>query len=143
MKRHLLTVGPTPIRDATIIAMSNPILYHRGIDFQNLFGAVSEGLQYIFQTKQPVLTLTASGTGTMEAAVTNLLSSDDHVLCVNAGKFGARWGMLCRRFSVRVSEIIIPWGSIATLEQINDVLTRTNDITAIFHLHTWKVRLLF
>ena len=52
--------------------------------------------------------LTASGTGAMEAAVTNLLAPGDSVIVVKAGSFGARFVELCEHAGARVTQIGLP-----------------------------------
>ena len=66
-----------------------------------IFKEAAELLKYEFQTKEDVITLTASGTGAMEAAVVNLLSSGDSAIYVNGGKFGERWGQILKKYGVR------------------------------------------
>jgi aspartate aminotransferase-like enzyme len=67
-------------------------------------------LQWLFQTKQQVLTLTATGTGAMEATVANLFSPQDEVIVVNAGKFGERWTKIANAYGVKVHEIVVERG---------------------------------
>ncbi|HEY4613647.1 MAG TPA: alanine--glyoxylate aminotransferase family protein, partial [Bacteroidota bacterium] len=75
MKKRLFTPGPTPVPETVMLKMAEPIIHHRHPEFQELFVRVNKNLQYLFQTANEVLTLTASGTGAMEAAVCNLHSA--------------------------------------------------------------------
>lgn len=93
-------------------------MHHRSGEFRALMSRVNENLQYVFQTARPVLTLTCSGTGAMESAVTNLFSAGDTVIAVNGGKFGARWAALCRTFALNAVEIKKPWGKAITPEEL-------------------------
>ena len=68
------------------------------------------GLQQLFQTREDVLILAASGTGAMEAAVVNTTSPGDRVLVVNGGKFGERWGKIAVAYGLTVIEIKVEWG---------------------------------
>ena len=70
------------------LAMSRPILHHRTAQFKELLQESRRNLQEIFRTEHDVVILASSGTGAMEAAVTNMLSPDDHALVVVTGKFG-------------------------------------------------------
>jgi aspartate aminotransferase-like enzyme len=70
----------------------------------------TELLQRVHRTGDPVLVLTASGTGAMEAAVVNLTLPGERVLSVDNGKFGARWGELLRTYGRDVREVQVPWG---------------------------------
>ncbi len=110
LKRRLFTPGPVPVPDRVRLAMAAPILHHRQADFLPLFRTCRSGLQRIFQTEQPVLILASSGTGAMEAAVSNFLSPGDRALVVRGGKFGERWAEICEAFGVEATCIDVPWG---------------------------------
>lgn len=110
MKRYLLAPGPTPVPPSVLAAMAEPIIHHRTPQFAELFGEVEQGLKWLFQTDEDVVILAASGSGGMEAAVTNLLSPADEVIVVNGGKFGERWMKICAAYGVTVHEIPVAWG---------------------------------
>jgi aspartate aminotransferase-like enzyme len=110
VKRYLLAPGPTPVPPEVVAAMSAPILHHRTPEFSALFAEVERDLQSLFQTTQEVMTLAASGTGAMEAAITNLLSPGDEAIVVNGGKFGDRWTKICAAYGVVAHEIEVKWG---------------------------------
>jgi aspartate aminotransferase-like enzyme len=131
-KPYLLSPGPTPVPPEVCLAASLPLIHHRGPEFSALFTEVTEGLKYIFQTEQDVLTLTSSGSGAMEAAVVNLLDRGDRVLVMNAGKFGDRWGKICRAYSVEVEEIEAPWGAEIPKERLAEQLAAHPDTRAVF-----------
>ena len=109
-KQVLLTAGPTPVPDEVLNALARPVLYHRAPAFTECFREVQEGLRWIFQTQQPVLTLAGSGTAGMEAAVTNFLSPGDRVLVVRGGKFGERWAEIAQAYGVAVQALDVEWG---------------------------------
>src|SRR5271165_4358301 len=90
-KNRLFTPGPTPLLPAAQTAMASFTAHHRTGDFKALFQRVLSDLKEFIGTKNDVLVLTCSGTGVMEAAVTNLTSPGDKVLVLTAGKFGERW----------------------------------------------------
>ena len=69
LKTRLFTPGPVPVPDRVRLAMAQPIIHHRAVDFIPVFQECRVGLQRIFQTESPVLIFTASGTGAMDAAV--------------------------------------------------------------------------
>lgn len=121
-KNYLLTPGPTPIPESILAALSQPIIHHRTAPFEALFAEVREGLQYLFQTKQDVLLLSASGTGAMEAAIVNLFSPGDEVITINGGKFGERWTKLAQRFGLKPIEIKLNWGEAVTPAQLEQTI---------------------
>src|SRR5262249_351217 len=80
MKPRLLTPGPSPVPEDTLLELAKPVFYHRSPFFRQLLGEVLEDLKYVFCTKNGILPLTASGTGGMEAAVSNLLAPGEKAI---------------------------------------------------------------
>src|SRR4030095_3735760 len=69
MKPRLFTPRPTPVPEETLLELAKPVTYHRAPEAKAILAEVSEDLKYVYQTANPVFTITASGTGGMEAAV--------------------------------------------------------------------------
>jgi aspartate aminotransferase-like enzyme len=136
MKQRLFTPGPTPIPEDVLSALSRPIIHHRQSDFKGIFRRASVDLKYLFQTKEDVVTLTSSGTGAMEAAVVNLLSSGDSAIYVDGGKFGERWGHILKRYSVTPIPIKVEWGSVLEAETVREALVQHPKAKAIFLTHS-------
>ncbi|MBI5502529.1 MAG: alanine--glyoxylate aminotransferase family protein [Deltaproteobacteria bacterium] len=109
-KQYLLTAGPTPVPEEVLTAMARPVPYHRAPAFAECLKEAREGLQWIFQTTQPVLVLSGSGTAAMDAAVSNFLSAGDKVLVVRGGKFGERWAEIASAYGVSVVPLDVEWG---------------------------------
>jgi len=116
--------GPTNLPEAVRQAVGSPTMYHRGAEFAALINRCTEGLQRVFQTCNDVLILSASGTGGVEAAITNVISPDDRVLVINSGKFGERMGKIAARFGALVTTIDLQEGSAAEPQQVADLLAR-------------------
>jgi len=93
-----------------MLRMAEPLIHHRSDEFRALLKRVSTNLGYLFQTASPVLTLTCSGTGGVEATFVSLFSPGDTVITVNGGKFGERWFQMARIFGLDAVEIRTPWG---------------------------------
>lgn len=132
MKQRLFTPGPTTVPEQVLLNMAVPIIHHRSSQFAELFQEVNEGLKVLFQTEREVLTLTASGTGAMEAAVVNTLSKADRVLVVQGGKFGERWGEICTAYGVEVQALDVPWGHPVDPMAIRQKLDQDPGIKAVF-----------
>jgi aspartate aminotransferase-like enzyme len=133
MKKNLLmTPGPTSIPSEVLLAMAKPIIHHRTEEFKAILKEVNEGLQYLFQTKNPVVMFSASGTGAMEAAVVNLLSCEDVALVVRGGKFGERWGEICEAYGLKTIYIDVEWGRAVKPAVIASKLKENPDIKAVF-----------
>lgn len=131
MKKYVFTPGPVPVPSEVLIEMAKPIIHHRTAEFEEMFAEVREGLKYIYDTKQEVFILAASGTGAMEASVANTLSTGDKVLVVNSGKFGERWGKICRAYGVEVQEIMVQWGKEVDPADIEKALNDDPSIKAV------------
>ncbi len=131
-KYYLLSPGPTPLPEDVLSIAAEPIIHHRTPEFSKIFMEVTEGLKYVFGTKEDVYIFTSSGTGAMEGAVVNLLSPGDKVLTINAGKFGERWGNICKAYGIAYKEIILEWGSDYTKEQLEAELKANPGVKAVF-----------
>jgi len=117
-KNRLFTPGPTPLLPAAQTAMASFTAHHRTADFKALFQRVLGDLKEFIGTQNDVLVMTCSGTGVMEAAVTNLTSPGDKVLVLTAGKFGERWSGLAKTFGCNVEELNVPYGQTFSLDDI-------------------------
>jgi len=69
-----------------------------------------------------VLLLSSSGTGAMEASVTNLTSPGDRVLVLTAGKFGERWTGLAKAFGCVPDVVTAPYGETFDLALVRDAI---------------------
>ena len=101
-KYRLFTPGPTPLLPAAQAAMASFSLHHRTADFRALYTRTLADLKDFVGTRNDVLILASSGTGAMEASVSNLTSPGDKVLVLTAGKFGERWRDLANSYGCRV-----------------------------------------
>jgi aspartate aminotransferase-like enzyme len=117
-KNRLFTPGPTPLLPAAQTAMAAFTAHHRTADFRALFQQVLADLKEFVGTKNDVLVLASSGTGVMEASVSNLTSPGDEVLVLTAGKFGERWTALTNTFGCNTAVLSRPYGETFSLEEI-------------------------
>ena len=77
-----------------------------------------------------VIMLASSGSGAMEACVTNL--THKKALTVNSGKFGERFGKICKSFDIDYCEIKNEWDTPVDVEEIVKTIKNDKDIDAIF-----------
>ena len=117
-KTRLFTPGPTPLLPAAQFAMAAADIHHRTPEFRALFIKVLAQLKIFVGTQNDVLLLSSSGTGAMEAAVSNLTSPGDKVLVLTAGKFGERWVGLAKAFGCEVDVVTAPYGETFDLEVV-------------------------
>jgi aspartate aminotransferase-like enzyme len=129
-KNRLFTPGPTPLLPAAQTAMASFTAHHRTADFRALFQQVLADMKEFVGTKNDVLVLACSGTGVMEASVSNLTSPGDKVLVLTAGKFGERWTGLAKAFGCKVDVLSVPYGETFSLEAIRSRVT--SDVRAVF-----------
>ncbi len=129
-KNRLFTPGPTPLLPAAQTAMASFTAHHRTADFRGLFQRVLADIKEFIGTQNDVLVLASSGTGAMEASVSNLTSPGDKVLVLTAGKFGERWTGLTKAFGCNVDVLSAPYGETFSLNEIRAKLT--SDVRAVF-----------
>jgi aspartate aminotransferase-like enzyme len=129
-KNRLFTPGPTPLLPAAQTAMAAFAAHHRTADFKALFQRVLADMKEFVGTKNDVLVLASSGTGVMEASVSNLISPGDKILALTAGKFGERWTGLAKAFGCNAEVLSKPYGETFSLDEIRTRLTP--DIRAVF-----------
>jgi aspartate aminotransferase-like enzyme len=132
LKHYLLTPGPTPVPERVALAMAQPIPHHRHAAFESVFKEVREGLGWIYQTKQDVLSFACSGTGVLESAVVNLLSPGDEMIYVNGGKFGERWGKIAAAYGVRAHELKVEWGKAVEPAEVERALNDHPKAAAVY-----------
>jgi aspartate aminotransferase-like enzyme len=129
-KNRLFTPGPTPLLPAAQTAMASFTAHHRTSDFKALFQRVLADMKQFIGTQNDVLVLSCSGTGVMEASVSNLTSPADKVLVLTAGKFGERWTGLAKAFGCKAEALSAPYGETFSL---NDIRAKvTPDVRAVF-----------
>jgi aspartate aminotransferase-like enzyme len=131
MKQRLLTPGPTPVPEETLLELAKPVSYHRTPQFRQVLADVAEDLKYVFCTKNPVLVLTASGTGGMEAAVANCFAPGSKVICLIAGRFGERWRNLAKAFGLESVNVTVPYGQVVQPEQLARALAEHPDAAGV------------
>src|ERR1700761_6388576 len=117
-KTRLFTPGPTPLLPAAQFAMAAADIHHRTPEFRALYQRVLAQLKEFVGTQNDVIILSSSGTGAMEASVSNLTSPGDRVLVLSAGKFGERWSALAKAFGCEVDMVSVPYGQTFDLDEV-------------------------
>ena len=117
-KTRLFTPGPTPLLPAAQFAMAAADIHHRTAEFRALYTRVLAQLKEFVGTTNDVIILSSSGTGAMEASVSNLTSPGDRVLVLTAGKFGERWTGIAKAFGCHVDVVSVPYGQTFSLDEV-------------------------
>ncbi len=136
LKRYLLAPGPTPVPPEALLAMARPVVHHRTPAFSELFRSAAEESRVLFGTAEPVMLLACTGTGAMEAAVTNTLSAGDRVIVVSGGKFGQRWADIARAYRLEVVIIEVEWGEAVDPGRVAEELDRHPDTRGVLVQHS-------
>jgi aspartate aminotransferase-like enzyme len=131
-KYILYTPGPTEVPDLVLQATAQPLVYHREASFANIYTATIKELKKIFMTNGRIFVLTSSGTGAMEAAVSNLISRNDKALVVVCGKFGERWRELLLRYGAYARNLETRYGKSVTPEELERKLKTDDSIKYVF-----------
>jgi aspartate aminotransferase-like enzyme len=131
IKRYLMAPGPTPVPERILLRMAMPMIHHRTPEFSDVLRATALELKSLFQTQNDVLILASSGTGAMEAAVSNLFSPMEKVLVVNGGKFGERWLQICESYALRALELKVEWGKAVQPADVEKTLQEHPEIKAV------------
>jgi aspartate aminotransferase-like enzyme len=131
-KKYLFSPGPTMLPPEILLKMAEPVMHHREPEFERIFAEIREGLKYIFQTKNEVLTFTSSGTGAMEGAVSNLLSIGEKAVVVRGGKFGERWGEICKAYGIEFIPVDVEWGRAVDPQRIGKILQSDPSVRAVY-----------
>ncbi|MBT1248588.1 MULTISPECIES: alanine--glyoxylate aminotransferase family protein [unclassified Thermosipho (in: thermotogales)] len=131
-KNYLLAPGPTPVPFDILLEGARETIHHRTPQFVSILEETLNELKYLFQTENKVYTLLSSGTGALEAAITNLLNPNDKAIIVEAGKFGERWREIAERYNINIVSIKLEWGEAVTPEQIKEAIEKHPDAKAVF-----------
>jgi len=129
-KEYLYSPGPTTVPPEALSVMGKPIFHHRTKRHREMFQEILDGLKYVLATQNDIVVFASSGTGAMEASVANLLSPGDKVITVNGGKFGERFGELCRAYGATVDEIMVEWGDAVDPAEIEKRLS--DDVKGVY-----------
>jgi aspartate aminotransferase-like enzyme len=117
-KTRLFTPGPTPLLPAAQQAIAAADMHHRTAEFREIFSRCLADLKTFIGTKNDVLILASSGSGAMEAAVSNLTSPGDKVVVLSAGKFGERWRDITKAYGCQVELVSAPYGQTFDLKEV-------------------------
>ncbi len=121
-KQRLLTPGPTPLYPPALHAMMASDIHHRTEDFRNVYKNALADLKEVYGTAGDVLCFAASGTGAMDASVSNLFSRGDKVIVCSAGKFGERWIEIAKAYGLEANVLKAEYGDVVTPDRVEAAL---------------------
>ena len=132
MKSRLFTPGPTTVPEETLLELAKPVGYHRSAEAKAILAEMTEDLKYVFQTNNTVLTITSSGTGGMDAAISSSLAAGEKVILLTAGRWGERWRGVLKAYSANIVAVEVPYGKAVTPEMLDAALKANPDAKAVF-----------
>ena len=131
-KTFLMIPGPTPGPERVLLEMAKHPIGHRSGEFSKILESVYADLKYVFQTKNDVILYTASGTGAMDAALSNLINPSDKVLSLVIGNFSQRLAKIAKGLGADVETIEVEPGNAINPEVLKDVsLQRHTHVSAV------------
>ena len=130
-KPRLMTPGPAMVPEDVLLELARPVIHHRSNEAKQVVADVLEGLKEVFQTKNDVMILTASGTGAMEAALVNAVPPGGKAIVLSAGYFGARWSNICKAFGINAVVLETEWGQPVDPDQVAEALKKHPDTVAV------------
>jgi len=131
-KQRLLTPGPTPLYPPALHAMMASDIHHRTEDFRKVYRSALADLKEVLGTAHDVIMFAASGTGAMDASVSNLFSRGDKVIVCVAGKFGERWAEIAKAYGLDATVITVPYGEVVAPEQVEAALAAEPATRGVF-----------
>lgn len=134
--QRLFTPGPTEVPSQVRESMARPLVHHRTEEYRTIQREVIETLQWLMKTKNPIFLLASSGTGAMEAAVSNLTGPGDKVLVTSLGKFSHRWKEIGDAFGLDVVTIDTTWGDATKPELVAAAFDANPGVSVLFTTHS-------
>jgi aspartate aminotransferase-like enzyme len=131
-KQRLLTPGPTPLYPPALHAMMASDIHHRTEDFRKVYRSCLADLKEVMGTSHDLLMFAASGTGAMDAAVSNLFSKGDKVIVCSAGKFGERWAEIAKAYGLDATVLTAPYGDVVTPQRVEEALAQEPATKGVF-----------
>lgn len=136
-KSFLMIPGPTPVPETALLELAKHPIGHRSKEFSDIFMSCIEDLKWLGKTKKSdVFIYTASGTGAMEAAISNVLSPGDKVLSLVIGVFGKRFSQIAQVFGGNVETITTDPGKVIDLKILEEKLSTDKDIKIVTVTHS-------
>ena len=136
----LFTVGPVEMYPETLAESALQLPYFRTDEFSQVMLRLERSMIRLAQAPEGsrVISLTASGTGAMEAVVANCLTGQDLVLTIDGGSFGHRFAQLCDRHGVPQKALRLEFGQTLTRQRLEDAY-RPGMTALLVNLHETSV----
>jgi aspartate aminotransferase-like enzyme len=116
--------------------------YFRTTQFGNLALECKNLLKDILNLdNHSIVFLTASGTGAMDAVITNFINKKHKILIINRGVFGQRWCDICNTYKINYEETnSLEIETIIKNKKINLILTQATETSTTEKLPIEKIK---
>lgn len=131
-KKRIFTPGPTEVPAQVLAELAQPLIHHRTEEFREFHRRLVRDLQTVYGTADPIVILTSSGTGAMEAAVANITLPGESVLVTPCGKFSERWGEIARTYGLSLVTAAADWGRPVEPDQVERALNEHPEVSVVF-----------
>jgi aspartate aminotransferase-like enzyme len=108
--------GPTEVHPDVLLAMTRPVIGHRGSELSALLAGVDPVLRDLFRTSRPVYVASSSATGLMEGAVRNGVRR--RALSLVNGAFSERFASLVTECGREGETYEVPMGHAHTPDEV-------------------------
>lgn len=136
MNKFILSPGPTQCRPEFLEELAKPVTYHRSQAFHEMYQNTRNKLQTMMALDEgEVLLLTCSGTGSMEASVSNFFSREDEVLVISVGHFGQRFYDICQTYELNAHLLSYPIGKTYDKQEVSDFIQSHPQLKGVFVTH--------
>ena len=106
--KKLFIPGPTEVHPEILKAMATPMIGHRSADYSELQKRVTEKVQKLAFTANPVVFSASSGSGLMEGAIRCCTAR--RAIVFSVGTFGNRWFEIAQGNGVPADKHEVEWG---------------------------------
>jgi aspartate aminotransferase-like enzyme len=130
-RKLIMLPGPTNVSDRVMAAMMHPIMGHRTPEFSDLMKSVVDKSKQVFQTTGDIVVLTASGTGGVEAAITNVVRRGDKVVVSVYGEFGERASKLVEGAGGEAVKVESEFGDVPRIDQLEEAFEKNRGAKAL------------
>jgi aspartate aminotransferase-like enzyme len=136
MHVRLFTPGPVAVPEDVLRVLSEQVLPHRSEEFQQVLGPVHHRLQQLWESAEPVVVLTSSGTGGIEAVTAHLVPPGSRVVVVTGGRFGEHCAQIVERTGAEVVRLSVPWGEVVAPERLQEVVRSHQPVHAVWLVYS-------
>ena len=131
----LFIPGPIDVSKDTYAAMSQPMIGHRGSEFEALYASTQPMLQELGGTRRAFFLSTSSAWGVMEASLMNLCAKNVLTLC--CGAFSDKWYDVANKLGLAADKIQVEWGEAICPETVRAKLAEGGyDLVTLIHNET-------